>query len=91
MWNVTFFVFFVFLHDVSVCVCDGWQIPNGLGTLFAIVQLVLYATFYKSTQRQLAEGKRKGDGLTEVVVMGDARKVGNAPIYNNRTAEIRET
>ncbi|RWR89577.1 LOW QUALITY PROTEIN: bidirectional sugar transporter SWEET4-like protein [Cinnamomum micranthum f. kanehirae] len=66
-------------------------IPNGLGTLFAIVQLVLYATFYKSTQRQLAEGKRKGDGLTEVVVMGDARKVGNAPIYNNRAAEIRET
>ncbi|KAJ8626168.1 hypothetical protein MRB53_019475 [Persea americana] len=62
-------------------------IPNGLGTLFAIVQLVLHATFYKSTKRQLAERKVKGDGLTEVVVMGDARKVGN----NNRTAEIRET
>ncbi|XP_023534478.1 bidirectional sugar transporter SWEET4-like [Cucurbita pepo subsp. pepo] len=42
-------------------------IPNGLGTLSALVQLILYATFYKSTQRQIAE--RKGQiHLSEVVV-----------------------
>ncbi|KAI3804491.1 hypothetical protein L1987_26067 [Smallanthus sonchifolius] len=32
-------------------------IPNGLGSLFGVVQLILYATYYKSTQRQLAERK----------------------------------
>ncbi|KAG9447846.1 hypothetical protein H6P81_013974 [Aristolochia fimbriata] len=52
-------------------------IPNSLGTLFAIAQLILYATFYRSTQRQLAERKLKGEtALTEVVV-GDGKKVGN--------------
>lgn len=32
-------------------------IPNGLGSLLGVTQLVLYATFYKSTQRQLAARK----------------------------------
>ncbi|XP_024996934.1 bidirectional sugar transporter SWEET4-like isoform X2 [Cynara cardunculus var. scolymus] len=32
-------------------------IPNGLGSLLGITQLILYATFYKSTKRQLAERK----------------------------------
>ncbi|XP_068661874.1 bidirectional sugar transporter SWEET4-like [Aristolochia californica] len=58
-------------------------IPNSLGTMFAIVQLILYATFYKSTQRQLAERKVKGEmALTEVVVVGgaDHKKIGDAPL-----------
>ncbi|KVH91784.1 SWEET sugar transporter, partial [Cynara cardunculus var. scolymus] len=33
------------------------MIPNGLGSLLGITQLILYATFYKSTKRQLAERK----------------------------------
>lgn len=79
-----FFILFYF----TVLACDGWQIPNGLGSLFAIAQLVLYATFYKSTKRQIAERKANG-GMTEVVVMGDGRKVGNGPpLYNSRAAEI---
>ncbi|XP_076882706.1 bidirectional sugar transporter SWEET4-like [Bidens hawaiensis] len=42
-------------------------IPNGLGSLLGILQLVLYATFYKSTQRQLAERKTAGEmGLVEM-------------------------
>ncbi|KAJ0802619.1 putative SWEET sugar transporter [Helianthus annuus] len=42
-------------------------IPNGLGSLLGICQLVLYATFYKSTQRQLAERKAGGEmGLAEM-------------------------
>lgn len=28
----------------------GWQIPNGLGALSGAVQLILYATYYKSTK-----------------------------------------
>ncbi|XP_022146077.1 bidirectional sugar transporter SWEET4-like [Momordica charantia] len=47
-------------------------VPNGLGTLSALIQLILYATFYKSTQRQIAE--RKGQiCLSEVVVNGGRR------------------
>lgn len=45
-------------------------IPNGLGTLFGVAQLILYATYYKSTQRLLAERKlnAKEVNLSEVVV-----------------------
>ncbi|XP_071727555.1 bidirectional sugar transporter SWEET4-like, partial [Rutidosis leptorrhynchoides] len=32
-------------------------ISNGLGSLLAVTQLILYATFYKSTKRQLAARK----------------------------------
>ncbi|GJN19648.1 hypothetical protein PR202_gb06945 [Eleusine coracana subsp. coracana] len=47
-------------------------IPNGLGVLFAVAQLVLYAIYYKSTQQILEARKRKGDqvAMTEVVVDG---------------------
>ncbi|KAK1430656.1 hypothetical protein QVD17_13552 [Tagetes erecta] len=42
-------------------------IPNGLGSLLGITQLILYATFYKSTQRQLAERKAVAEmGLAEM-------------------------
>ncbi|CAL0330861.1 unnamed protein product [Lupinus luteus] len=34
-------------------------VPNGIGTLFAVAQLILYATYYKSTRRQIAA--RKGN------------------------------
>ncbi|KAL5719045.1 Bidirectional sugar transporter sweet4 [Ranunculus cassubicifolius] len=62
-------------------------VPNGIGTVLALLQLILYATFYKSTQRQLAERKRKGEvGLSEVVV-GDSKKIANAPQNGH---EIRE-
>ncbi|OVA08245.1 SWEET sugar transporter [Macleaya cordata] len=56
-------------------------IPNSLGTLFGLGQLILYATFYKSTQRQIAERKSKGEmGLAEVVVAGDSKKIANGEI-----------
>ena len=50
------------------------QIPNGLGTLFGLAQLILYATYYKSTQRLLAERKNKGVNLSEVVVAEEELK-----------------
>lgn len=49
------------------------QVPNGLGTLFAAAQLILYAMFYKSTKRQIAErkeGKVEMD-LAQVVVTAE--------------------
>ncbi|RRT42895.1 hypothetical protein B296_00022107 [Ensete ventricosum] len=57
-------------------------IPNGLGVMFAVAQLVLYAMYYKSTQMQVVAKKRKAElGLTElVVVKGDANKVVSVPV-----------
>nr|AVF19621.1 SWEETs [Cymbidium hybrid cultivar] len=44
-------------------------IPNSLGLLFSITQLLLHTIYYKSTKRQIAEKKLKGEiGLTDVVV-----------------------
>nr|CAB3449676.1 unnamed protein product [Digitaria exilis] len=47
-------------------------IPNGLGVLFAVAQLVLYAIYYKSTQEIIEARKRKADqqvAMTEVIVV----------------------
>ncbi|KAJ6792405.1 bidirectional sugar transporter SWEET4-like [Iris pallida] len=55
-------------------------IPNGLGVLFSVAQLVLHAMYYKSTKEQLEVRKRKAEtGLAEVVVFADADKPNNAP------------
>lgn len=44
-------------------------IPNCLGLVFSTAQLVLFAVYYKSTKRQIAERKAKGEvGLTDVVI-----------------------
>lgn len=41
--------------------------PNGLGLLLATAQLILYATFYKSTKRQIVARQSKGEmGLAEI-------------------------
>ena len=43
-----------------------------MGTLFSVAQLILYAVYYRSTQRQIAARKTDGEvGLSE---LGDARK-----------------
>jgi solute carrier family 50 (sugar transporter) len=45
------------------------QIPNGLGVLFAVAQVVLYAIYYKSSTQEILEArKRKADqvAMTEV-------------------------
>ncbi|KAF5478038.1 hypothetical protein F2P56_004630 [Juglans regia] len=60
-------------------------VPNAVGALFGIAQLLLYATFYRSTKRQIADRKlSKGMlDMSEVVVAGDQddskkKKVGSA-------------
>ncbi|KAJ1408189.1 SWEET sugar transporter [Sesbania bispinosa] len=47
-------------------------IPNGLGTLFSIAQLILYATFYKSTKRQIAARKANMEVDLSQVVVGNS-------------------
>lgn len=37
------------------------QIPNGLGALFGLVQLILYACYYKSTPKKEKNVKLKCD------------------------------
>ncbi|XP_019054543.1 PREDICTED: bidirectional sugar transporter SWEET4-like [Nelumbo nucifera] len=70
-------------------------IPNGLGTLLGLAQLILYATFYKSTQRLKESRKSKEDelGLTELVVInGDSKQIVTAPHtdQNAPASDIRE-
>ncbi|EEF43395.1 bidirectional sugar transporter SWEET4 [Ricinus communis] len=58
-------------------------IPNGLGTLFALAQLALYAVFYKSTKRQIEARQGKAEvGLSEVVVNGNgnSKRTGPEPL-----------
>lgn len=56
-----------------------FQVPNGIGLVFSIFQLILYATYYKSTQRILAARQKGGDvGLSSIVVHGDADRVGDS-------------
>ncbi|XVF10371.1 hypothetical protein REPUB_Repub07fG0177000 [Reevesia pubescens] len=58
-------------------------VPNGLGTLFSLAQLMLYATYYKSTKRIMAARKETKIEmhLSEVVVNGDhdPKKTARAP------------
>ncbi|RZR84461.1 hypothetical protein BHM03_00011299 [Ensete ventricosum] len=72
------------------------MIPNGLGVVFAVAQLMLYATYYQSTQTQtqtqtqIEAVKRKTEmGLTDVVVVkGAPNKAGNVP-FAGSNPEIR--
>lgn len=77
--SVEFMPFFLSLASLANGVCwtayalirfDPFIVaPNGVGSLFGIAQLILYATFYKSTKRQMAERKSKGEvDLSQVVV-----------------------
>nr|UJT76396.1 bidirectional sugar transporter SWEET4b [Hemerocallis fulva] len=50
-------------------------IPNGIGLVFSVVQLILYAVFYKSTQRLLEARKKAEVGMTG---MGQADKLSDA-------------
>ncbi|XP_050375848.1 bidirectional sugar transporter SWEET4-like [Argentina anserina] len=50
-------------------------IPNGLGTFFGLAQLILYATYYKSTQRLIAERKGREVNLSEVTIDDNAKKI----------------
>ncbi|XP_062074620.1 bidirectional sugar transporter SWEET4-like [Humulus lupulus] len=44
-------------------------VPNGLGILFGVAQLILYAVYYKSTKKIMAERKGKEVNLSDVIVV----------------------
>ncbi|XWS50121.1 hypothetical protein CRYUN_Cryun12cG0061500 [Craigia yunnanensis] len=58
-------------------------VPNVLGTLFSLAQLLLYATYYKSTKRIIAarQEPKIEMQLSGVVINGgdDSKKTGRAP------------
>ena len=43
--------------------------PNGLGALFGLAQLILHALYYKSTKQLMAGSKGKELNLSNVVVV----------------------
>ncbi|XP_016471951.1 bidirectional sugar transporter SWEET7-like [Nicotiana tabacum] len=52
--------------------------PNSMGTVLGLAQLLLYATYYKSTKRQIAERETKGElVMAEKSVAGVAQKPRN--------------
>ena len=55
------------------------QIPNGCGSFLGAVQLVLYAIYYKNTQKIIEARKRKTDQveMAEVVADGSGRASNN--------------
>ncbi|KAK9059354.1 hypothetical protein SSX86_021974 [Deinandra increscens subsp. villosa] len=53
--GLCWFVYALFPFDPFIA------IPNGIGALLGILQLILYATFYKSTKRILAARNEKAD------------------------------
>ncbi|KAH0450498.1 hypothetical protein IEQ34_021190 [Dendrobium chrysotoxum] len=62
-------------------------IPNSIGLLFSITQLVLHTIYYKSTKRQIAEKKMKGEvGLTDVVVSDNAPPPPPPPVASHEVA-----
>lgn len=44
-----------------------------MGTLFSVAQLILYAVYYRSTQRQIA-ARKSTDAEVGLSELGDARK-----------------
>lgn len=80
-------------EEILGCFLANWaffQVPNGLGVVFGLAQLVLYATFYRSTKKQALERQVKWEmGLAATTISGlDSTKTsrvaqnGHAPYVN---------
>ncbi|KAF5729767.1 bidirectional sugar transporter SWEET4 [Tripterygium wilfordii] len=58
-------------------------LPNGLGLLLSLAQLLLYAIYYKNTQKILAERRARAQvGLSEVVTTRDSKTAANGLNHN---------
>lgn len=69
--------------------------PNGLGCLLGLAQLILYAVYYKSTKQQLAARKAAQKvelGLKEVIVVAmEPKKVDTVPENDDSTPKANGT
>ncbi|XP_042480563.1 bidirectional sugar transporter SWEET4-like [Macadamia integrifolia] len=69
-------------------------IPNSLGALLGLAQLILYATVYRNTQRLMKERKARVDiGLGDVIISQDSKssnKMVNRPQNGHGISEIYE-
>ncbi|KAK8968335.1 Bidirectional sugar transporter SWEET4 [Platanthera guangdongensis] len=73
-------IFCIIMYLAPLTVMLVMQIPNTLGLLFSITQLVLHVLYYKTTKMQIAERKKKGEvGLTDVVVVDSLKTSMSAP------------
>ncbi|KAK4768981.1 hypothetical protein SAY86_027131 [Trapa natans] len=64
MVGIICILFSIMMYAASLSV----MVPNGIGSFFGLVQLILYATYYKSTKDQTNVRRVKGDlSLSEVV------------------------
>ncbi|KAI4343139.1 hypothetical protein MLD38_027676 [Melastoma candidum] len=66
-------IYLIWIHSSSnsdaILDNSGGLDPNGIGALYGLAQLVLYAAFFKSTkQQQVAAAELKETSLSEVVV-----------------------
>jgi solute carrier family 50 protein (sugar transporter) len=68
-------------------------VPNGLGALFGLTQLILFATYYKSTKRQIEARKSKEIDFSEVIVAANQQpnKTATAATENGRGYENHGT
>ncbi|KAF3448742.1 hypothetical protein FNV43_RR09455 [Rhamnella rubrinervis] len=67
--------------------------PNGFGALLGLAQLILYATYYKSTKQQIEARKAKEIDFPEVIVAANQppNKTATAATENGGAYENHET
>ncbi|KAL5552432.1 hypothetical protein UlMin_002608 [Ulmus minor] len=58
-------------------------VPNGLGSLFGLAQLILHAIYYKSTKQQMEAKKTKQVTLSEVYVVTEEEPKKTPKTYSN--------
>ncbi|KAL2551084.1 Bidirectional sugar transporter SWEET7 [Forsythia ovata] len=88
-----FLSLFSFLNGISwtayalICFDPFIVAPNGMGAVLGLAQLVLYATFYKSTQRMMAERKVNSEvGMVEKA-SGNTKRT-NSENQNGHVLEV---
>ncbi|CAI9762584.1 unnamed protein product [Fraxinus pennsylvanica] len=62
--------------------------PNGMGSLLGLAQIILYATFFKSTKRMMAEREAKSEVVVAEKASARNAKRSNAEIQNSHVVEV---
>lgn len=65
-------------YKLIVKIIIGLQAPNGMGGLLGLAQLILYALYYNSTKRIIAE-REAAKGEVGLAHKGDTKVPNNEP------------